>query len=118
MKKNDIILALVVLLIAGIGMLLYFWFGKAEAGLVKITVDGRLYGTYSLEEDREIRINETNTVVIRGGKVDMIWAECPDQICVEHQTISKNKETIVCLPNKVIVEIVGSENGEMDAVSK
>jgi hypothetical protein len=36
---------------------------------------------------------------------------------VDHKTISKNKETIVCLPNKVIVEIVGGEDVEMDAVA-
>lgn len=118
MKKNDFILALLILFIAVIGILLYIQFGKEEAGLVTITVDGQLYGTYSLKENREIRINDTNTVVIRNGVVDMIWANCPDQVCVEHQMISKNKETIVCLPNRVIVEIVGGKDSQLDDVSK
>ena len=118
MKKNDLILAAVIVLVAGIGLLLYMMLGKQEAGIVSVTVDGQLYGTYSLHVDREIRINGTNTLVIRDGQVDMTEASCPDQICVEHKKISQNQETIICLPNKVIVEIVGGTDGKMDAVSK
>lgn len=118
MKKNDIILALAIVFVAGIGLLLYMTLGKQEAGVVSITVDGQLYGTYSLKEDREIRIHQTNVVVIRDGQVDMIEANCPDQICVEHKTISKAKETIICLPNKVVVEIVGGTDGNLDTISK
>ena len=118
MKKNDIILAVTIVLVAVIGLLLFTMFGKKEAGLVSITVDGQLYGTYSLEEDREIRIHQTNVVLIRDGQVHMMEANCPDQICVEHKTISKNKETIICLPNKVVIEIVGGADGTLDAVSK
>ena len=65
----------------------------------------------------KIKINETNHLMIKDGQADMTEAECPDQICVEHKSISKNKETIVCLPNKVIVEIVGGEDTELDAVA-
>lgn len=117
MKKNDWILVAVILVLAGIGFLIYLNFGKQSAGLVKVTVDGELYGTYSLDKEQEIEINDTNRLIIEDGQVDMIEADCPDQICVDHKTISKNKETIVCLPNKVVVEIVGGENAEIDAVA-
>ena len=117
MKKNDWILVAVILIFAGIGFLIYLNFGKQSAGLVKITVDGELFGTYSLEKDQEIEINDTNRLIIEDGQGDMIEADCPDQICVEHISISKNKETIVCLPNKVIVEIVGGKDAEIDAVA-
>lgn len=117
MKKNDWILIASILVIAGIGFLIYTILGKQTAGLVKVTIDGELFGTYSLEKDQEIRINETNHLLIEDGHADMIEADCPDQICVDHKTISKNKETIVCLPNKVVVEIVGGEDTEMDAVA-
>lgn len=48
-----------------------------------------------------------NIFEIRGEVVDMIEAECPDQLCVLHNPISKPGETIVCLPNKVVLEIKG-----------
>jgi len=44
-------------------------------------------------------------LVIKDGKADMISAECPDHICVHHAPISHKGETIVCLPNRVVVEI-------------
>ena len=117
MKKNDWILVAVILVLAGIGFLIYISFGRQTAGIVKVTVDGELFGIYSLEKEQEIKINNTNRMVIKDGQADMIEADCPDQICVNHKTISKNKETIVCLPNKVLIEIVGGEDVEMDAVA-
>ncbi len=118
MKKNDWLLALTIIIMSGIGFVLFFYLGTASAGLVKITVDGEIYGTYSLETNQEIKINHTNRLVIKDGNADMTDADCPDHICVNHMPISKNKETIVCLPNKVIVEIVGGEDAELDAVVK
>jgi hypothetical protein len=45
-------------------------------------------------------------------------AECPDRSCVKQGKISKNKESIVCLPNKVIVEVSSNQHSEMDAIAK
>ena len=117
MKKNDWILVAVILVLAEIGFLIFTSFGRQTAGIVKVTVDGEVFGTYSLEKKQEIEINDTNRLIIEDGQVDMVEADCPDQICVEHISISKNKETIVCLPNKVVVEIVGGEDAEIDAVA-
>ena len=117
MKKNDWILVVVILVLAGVGFLFYTNLGRQTAGIVKVTVDGEVFGTYSLKKEQEVEINDTNRLIIEDGQVDMIEADCPDQICVEHISISKNKETIVCLPNKVIVEIVGGEDAEIDAVA-
>ncbi len=117
MKKNDFILVIAILLIAGIGFLMYLYFAAGHAGTVLVTANGEVYGTYSLKKDREIIIQGGNTLVIRDGEADMTDADCPDHICVDHKPISKKKETIVCLPNKVIVEIVGGEDAETDAVA-
>jgi hypothetical protein len=45
-------------------------------------------------------------LVISDGKADMESADCPNQICVHHSAISHTGETIVCLPNRVVIEIV------------
>ena len=117
MKKNDILLAGIVLIVAALGSLCYRNLGKQTAATITVTVNGDVYGTYSLSKDQEISIGKTNRLVIQDGEADMIEADCPDQICVDHKAISKNKESIVCLPNKVIVEVVGGDEASLDAVT-
>lgn len=117
-NKNDIILIIIVLCVAVSGLFLYMNFGKEEPAKVMIFVDGVERGSYSLSEDTKVEVNGTNTLAIENGKVRMEEADCPDQICVHHKAISKNKESIVCLPNKVVVEIVSSETTELDSIVK
>ena len=117
MKFKDFILLIGILIVAfaaylGIQMLSY-----QEAERVLVSVDGEVFGVYSLHDDQEIKINDTNILVIKGGEADMIHANCPDQICVDQVEISKTGETIVCLPNKVIVEVKGAEAADVDAVT-
>lgn len=50
------------------------------------------------------------------GYVSMPEASCPDQICVHHSRISRNKETIVCLPDKVVITIENGEDSGIDVL--
>ena len=59
----------------------------------------------------------TNTLTIAERKADMTDADCPDLLCVHQKAISKDGETIVCLPNKVVVTVISSEKSDMDAVA-
>ena len=56
----------------------------------------------------------TNTVCVRPGSIAIVSASCPDQICVHHSRISRNKETIVCLPDKVVITIENGEDSGID----
>ena len=117
MKKWDIIFAVVVLVIAGTVAYGYFLMGKQDAGQITITVENKIYGTYLLSEEQEIQINDTNYLVIRDGKADMIDANCPNKECVHQKSISKKGENIACLPNKVIVEVTSGESAQLDGVA-
>ena len=44
-------------------------------------------------------------LIIKDGEAYMQEADCPNQICVHHSPVSHKGETIVCLPNRVIIEI-------------
>ena len=116
MKKMDLILVFTVLVLAIGGLLVYNMLGQKEAGRVVVEVDGEVFGEYKLFENQEVLINETNILLIENGVVNMYEANCPDQICVKHVPISKNGETIVCLPNKVVVTVKEAAIGELDAV--
>ncbi|MGL6199904.1 MAG: NusG domain II-containing protein [Lachnospiraceae bacterium] len=118
MKRNDWILAVTILTAALAVFLLYSLSGNERAESVTIRVDGTMYGVYDLAEDQVIEVNEANTLEIKDGQVEMIYADCPDQLCVHQQAISKNHESIICLPNKVVIEVNSSSEGELDTVSQ
>ena len=115
--KNDIILVVCLLLVAAIGMLYLFVF-RAEGNTVKVTLDGKTYGVYSLSENRTEDIytgqnNEHhNRLVIKDGKAHMETSTCPDGICVDHSAIFRDGESIVCLPHRIIVTIITSRNSD------
>jgi hypothetical protein len=110
MKKRDWILAAAILAVA-----FFLWaFGKLtadEGGYLRIMKEGKVYGTYELSRDREIMIDSGNTCQIRDGVVRMIHADCPDQICVHTAGITVSGGTIVCLPNKVVLEVISKKQG-------
>lgn len=51
-----------------------------------------------------------NTVRIHGGTVDVVSANCENQLCVDHDPISSEGQQIVCLPHSVVVQIARSED--------
>lgn len=109
--RNDIILIATLLVVSALGLLYLFVF-RAGGNTVKLTVDGETYGIYSLSEDISEDIitgknNEhLNRFVIRDGKVYMEYASCPDGICVAHRPIFRDGESIVCLPNRVVITVI------------
>ncbi|HLR21985.1 MAG TPA: NusG domain II-containing protein [Tissierellaceae bacterium] len=60
-----------------------------------------------------------NLVELGDGEVRVIEASCPDQIDVKQGYISKIGETIVCLPNKLVIEIKGMDgDNDIDMISQ
>ena len=118
--KNDIILAVIVIAVAAVGLLLLNVF-KTEGSFAVVKIDGKETARYPLSVNTEVVIetgdNGKNTLVIENNKAFMKDANCPDKICEGHSKISYKGETIVCLPHKVVIEIVteDSEN-ELDVV--
>lgn len=98
--------------------------GKTGAE-VRVSVNNREYGVYSLDKNQTITIGEEdwkNILEIKNGRASMIKADCPDKVCVNHASISRKGETIVCLPHKVVVEVIDSDGtqtkDQIDIISK
>lgn len=49
-----------------------------------------------------------NLFSVTNGTVTMEAADCKDQVCVRHIPISSDRESIICLPNKLVIEMSGS----------
>lgn len=115
-KKADIILA-AVLIATGLISSYVLAFEHGNGNEVEITADGQLFGIYPLSEDRQITVKENshiNKITINGGGVSMSFSDCSGQDCVNHESISENGEMIVCLPNRVTVEITKTRNDSSD----
>jgi Uncharacterized protein conserved in bacteria len=118
-KKADIILFICLILIGG--ALSYLAFSGSSTGdLVVVKVNGEIYGKYSLSKDRTITVNRNghmNKITIKGGKVQVSKSSCKNQICVKQGSISTTHQSIVCIPNRVVVSIEGKD-GEYDVISQ
>lgn len=120
-KKADIIL-LIILVVLGLGASFFSVYGKAAGDQVRVSVDGEVYGIYHLNQDQEIDVTQnghTNHITIKDGTVSMSYSDCKNQICVHTGAISEAKGSIVCLPNRVVVEIIsdGNKGGGADVIS-
>ena len=94
--------------VAFIAMLLIKVFQKTGYN-VEVRVDGKVVKELPLDKDTSY-VCETymgvNTVLIEGGEVHVTDADCPDKICEDYKPISKVGEAIICLPHKLVVEVV------------
>lgn len=123
-RKADIIL-FIILIVLGLAITYALSLSRSEGETVVIRSNGELFASYSLDEDRTVKVpvagvsDKYNIVEIRDGSVSVTEATCSNQVCVETGKISKSGESIVCLPNKLIVRIEGSENqgGGYDSVT-
>lgn len=114
-RRNDllfIIALMVTVMLAGAAL----FFLRSEGDAVTVTVDGVVYGTYPLAEDTAVDLptygNGHNRLVIRDGVALMENADCPDRICVAHRPISRQGESIVCLPHRVVVTVVVAQRDD------
>ena len=140
-RKADIIL-FIVLVVAGLAASAVLAMSHTGGDTVAIESGGELYATYPLSEDRTVivpspkenvssvhvpddskpaseQFTHYNVVVIKGGKVSVTEASCKNQVCVRHGAISKSGESIVCLPNRLVVRIDNGtgEGGGYDSVT-
>lgn len=117
-EKREIIRSITlpdIILICAIGalaLMLFAWFyvkgrnaEKLADKMLIITADGVRAGSYPLDEDRTIEVGRGNVCEIKEGRVFMRSADCPDQSCVHSYPIDRGGQAIVCLPNKVVLEI-------------
>ena len=82
---------------------------------VVITWHGEEIYRGDIEKDASVTTPDgLNTVVISGRSVHMEAADCRDRICIRSGEATP-AHPIVCLPNRVVVTVIGSE--EVDSVS-
>ena len=108
-RKRDWILAAVLLGAAAI-FYLAGRLGASPAAYARIEINGVLVETVDLAEDRTFSVagynGGTNEIQVEKGKISVISATCPDKVCVNRGWAEHTGDTIVCLPNRMIIQIM------------
>ena len=94
---------------------------RKSPAAVSVYQDGQLLASYPLTDDLTEAIpweeNGYNLLLIENGAASVTDATCPDQLCMRQRAISKNGESIICLPHRLVLQIEGEEEGDLDAVT-
>ena len=96
------------------------WLGlRRDGAAVIVEQDGKETARYALDENRTVRIEGQggyNILVIEGGETWLSEADCPNLLCVKTGKIRYAGQSIVCLPHRLAVRIVGGASA-LDAVT-
>lgn len=64
----------------------------------------------SLDEDGLFRFDGIDAEFeVKGGKIRITKVSCPDKICENTGYIGSSGQSIICVPNKITVAVVGSD---------
>ena len=126
LRKADILLFFSFLALAALIAALPLVRSSGNEQKVRIISGGELVGIYPLDNDIDVEVKHDghlNIVSIKDKKVHMEYSDCRNQICVHTGEITQTGDTIVCLPNYVIVETAGEKEGgdkddSVDVISK
>lgn len=126
LRVGDIVVVVVVVTASVVSM---FAVAQARPGApgaeAIVEVNGREVHRFVLSDGqprREIRVegmNGPSTVVIEDGRAFMLESTCRDKICIGMGRVDSSGQSVVCLPNRVVIRIVGSRKpSSVDSVSE
>ena len=116
-QKGDWIAVALVIVLA-VGLLLPFLPASGtRPGAVQVWQDGVLRKTLPLDRDSTYVLDTPyrNVITIRDGQAAITESTCPGADCVHSGWIRHTGRSIVCLPNRTEVRIVGTD-GDVDFV--
>ncbi|KAF0091155.1 MAG: hypothetical protein FD141_944 [Fusobacteria bacterium] len=118
-NKKELLIVVILTMIALISFFLFRISG--QGAMVEIKIAQKLIGTYDLSIDQEVPIlddkgNLLMISVIKDGMIKVVSSNCPDKICIDEGSINLAGQTIVCLPNKVVIKIIGNNDETIDGV--
>ena len=116
----DVVL-IVLILFASTGVILFTELGLnwqlSETPEALVYHEGKLLDRLNLEKDREILLlNGKMILEIKDERVRVKKSDCPRKICVSTGWIKSPGQVIVCVPNKILIEIKKPAAPLLDAV--
>jgi len=121
MKKADKVIIGLTVLLALVALLLNGFLFKEKGTYAEIYYDSILVYKKKLTTTQEISfsISEKPEVIFHlydDGSIAFIESDCPDKICIRSGRLNKVGQSAACLPNKLLLKIVGEEEQGPDLV--
>ena len=125
MKKRDLLIIALLLVCAGaLYLVSQVSLGGTAASTIVVTQDGKevLRRPLAMENTYEIAQEDgsLNVIAVKDGAVFMQEANCRDGLCIRQGKMRNAAKTIVCLPHKVVVQLVGDapadEGSDLDII--
>ncbi len=127
MKKTDLyrislfdILLVALILVSPLLSLTSLWQPNQVNNKLFLYYDNKLLASCSLSEEGVLSITEKSSdvkVKIEENRVRILESNCPKQICVHTGWISAPGQTVVCVPNRILLEIKGKQEPKYHAES-
>ena len=113
-KKADVLVALFLIMVSSALMIFQ---SKSVAEKVHIEVNGNLYACYDLKNDREVVIETDfgrNVICIENSKVFVTDSSCNDKLEIHAGCIEKTGQSLVCLPNRLVITLKGEVSTDVN----
>jgi len=100
-------------MITGMLLVVYLFqtlWSNEHATKVQITIGDKVYGTYSLNQQREIHVHGKlgdAVISIAQGKARFAKSPCNTQYCVHQGWLTHAGQAAICLPNQISLELLG-----------
>ena len=97
------------------GLLLWHYLGRIGGTVAVISIDGeevdridlsRVTEPYYIDIDTDVG---RNIVEVSPGAIAVVYADCPDQICVHQGQLTGGGIPIVCMPHRLVIQIEGGD---------
>lgn len=112
MKTKTWILLLSALLAVCLGLSAFLLRPRNDAAFAEISSMGKVVKTIDLRIDQQFTVTTpqggSNVVTVRGGKIAVTEANCPDHYCMDRGFCSGGTQ-IVCLPNRLVIRFLGEQ---------
>jgi hypothetical protein len=124
LKKFDFI---IIVLLIGLSFAPHFIFAKIssknyESTYASIKISGKFYKNIPLSSfkgKKEFIITTPygdNTILVKDNTIQVLEADCNDELCVQQGIISNVGENLICLPHELIIEIKGDSDSSSDMI--
>lgn len=109
-KIWDILLILIILSIVVASIVVITT--REKGNYCEVYYDGELIGSYTLEQELIVRLDEEGKIIIHinNGSVAIIENNCKNHICIDTGYISNVGERIVCAPHRIIVAVKSTQD--------